>query len=342
MSAIVTVAILNWNGADLMRRFLPSVVATTPADLARVLVIDNGSDDDSLDLLARQFPTVEVMRLDKNYGFAQGYNIALDKITTPYAVLLNSDVEPRQGWLSPLVDYMIAHPDCAACQPKILAVNDPKSFEYAGAAGGFLDRNGYPFCRGRIFSTIEHDNGQYDAPIDVDWASGAALMVNVEAYRLVGGLDSLFFAHMEEIDLCWRLRLHGYSIAAVPSGAVYHLGGGSLAQGNPRKTYLNFRNNLLMLHKNLPSNSRRRRLFVRRLLDTLAWARAVVSLNFADAGAILRAHRDFRRMRSQMAVADAHANLLASRPNIIVDYYLRRKKTFLAFSPSKFVKMVEN
>lgn len=322
-----SVIILNWNGAAMLRRYLPDVIATTDPALGEVIVADNGSTDESLEILANEFPAVRVLPLDRNYGFAEGYNRAIAMVDTEFVVLLNSDVRPAKGWLRPLVDYMGAHPSTGACQPKILSDVEPEKFEYAGASGGFLDCNGYPYCRGRIFDTLEADRGQYDTPIAVDWASGAALMVRRELYLGVGGLDADFFAHMEEIDLCWRIRLAGKSACVVPQSAVYHLGGGTLPQGNPRKVYLNFRNNLLLLHKNLPDGVRRRRLFVRRLYDTLAWGMFVVKFDWKSAGAVLRAHRDFRRMRRRY---DTHPsdNLLSPQRNIIIDYYLRGKKRY--------------
>ncbi len=324
---LVSVIILNWNGMEMLRRFLPAITSTTPLDLARVIVADNGSTDDSLKVLAEEFPEVEVLRLDRNYGYAEGYNRAIALIDTPYAVLLNSDVATTEGWLQPLVDFMEANSDVAACQSKIRSVNEPQMFEYAGACGGFLDRNGYPYCRGRLFDTLEVDNGQYDTVIDIDWATGAALMIRTELYKEVGGLPSEFFAHMEEIDLCWRLRAAGYRLAVVPQSVVMHLGGGSLPASSPRKTYLNFRNNLLLLHRNLPLDCRRKILFRRRLLDTIAWAKYVVSLKWNHAGAILRAHRDFRRLRGETS-DNRRVNILTNRPNIIVRYYLRGRHHF--------------
>ena len=325
------VIILNWNGAALLREYLPSVVANTNPVLADVIVADNGSTDDSLRVLADEFPQVTVLPFDKNYGFAEGYNRALEATGYPYTVLLNSDVAVRPGWVDALVEYMDSHPDVGACQPKILSHADPRKFEYAGACGGYLDRNGYPYCRGRIFDTCEQDEGQYDDVADIFWASGAALMVRTDVYLRLGGLDPAFFAHMEEIDLCWRMLIDGLRLSAVPSSVVEHLGGGSLPAGNPRKTYLNFRNNLLMLHKNLPDGSRRRTLLRRRLLDAVAWARFVVAFDFANAGAILKAHRDFRRMRRQYTEhpqRDVLSERADCRRNIIVDYYLRGRKKF--------------
>lgn len=330
-AAPVAVIILNWNGSRLLREYLPSVVATTDPAIGRVIVVDNGSDDDSLEVLRNEFPEVETIAFDKNLGFAAGYNKAIEMTRYPYTVLLNSDVRTSQGWLRPLYDFMELHREVGAIQPKLLSDSDPTSFEYAGACGGFIDRNGYPYCRGRIFADCERDNGQYDTVADIFWATGACLMVRSELYLRVGGLDSRFFAHMEEIDLCWRILLSGHSIKAVPDSKVYHLGGGSLPSSNPRKTYLNFRNNLLMLHKNLPDSVRAPKLFKRRLLDTIAWAKFVATLDFKNAAAIVRAHRDFARMRRDYNV-HPDRNLLGERPdtriNILTSYYLKRKRKY--------------
>lgn len=245
----VSVVILNWNGAEMLRRFLPSVLAGSAGEGIEVCVADNGSSDDSCRMLEQEFPAVRLIRLDRNYGFADGYNKAFEQVDAEYAVLLNSDVEVSPGWLTPMVEYMDLHPDVAACQPKLLDWKQKDRFEYAGAAGGFIDRYGYPFCRGRIFEVVEKDEGQYDAPISVFWATGAALFVRLDKYREVGGLDGRFFAHMEEIDLCWRLRSRGYKLFCLPESKVWHVGGATLKKENPRKTFLNFRNNLLMLYK---------------------------------------------------------------------------------------------
>lgn len=325
----VSVIILNWNGEAMLRRFLPDVVANTEDDIADVIVADNGSDDGSLKYVRNTFPQVKILEFDRNYGFAEGYNRALASVATPLSVLLNSDVAPAAGWLAPLMRYMDDNPQCAACQPKILSAENSSEFEFAGAAGGFLDRHGYPYCRGRIFSCVESDRGQYDSPMEIDWASGAALMVRTRLYVEAGGLDAAFFAHMEEIDLCWRLRLMGYTIAAVSASVVYHLGGGTLPAENPRKTYLNFRNNLLMLYKNLPAKGLRRRLVWRRLLDTAAWGMYVVIGKWKFADAILKAHRDFRKMKKSYAAIERPAeNLLKPRPDILWKYYFLRKKRF--------------
>lgn len=327
----VAVIILNWNGENLLEEFLPSVIETTDDAIADVFVVDNGSSDSSVELIREKFPQVKLIELPKNYGFAEGYNRAIKETNYPYTILLNSDVATTPGWVNPLFEYMETNPNVGACQPKIKAYTNKSYFEYAGAAGGFIDRNGYPYCRGRVFDAVEEDKGQYDEPISIFWATGAALMVRSDLYLKVGGLDKDFFAHMEEIDLCWRILLAGYDIVAVPQSMIYHLGGGSLPASNPRKTYLNFRNNLLMLHKNLPDATRGKTLFVRRLLDAVAWTKFMLTFDFRNANAILRAHRDFRFMRKKYT-NHPDVDLLRTRSDcrrdILVDYYIRGKKTW--------------
>lgn len=332
MNKPVAVIILNWNGAKLLQEFLPSVCEHTNTDIADVIVADNGSTDNSLDILKNVFPSVKVLKFDKNYGFAEGYNRAIKATAYKYTVLLNSDVKVAHWWLEPLYEYCENNSNTAACQPKILSYSEPEKFEYAGAAGGFIDRLGYPYCRGRIFGTVETDNGRYDTkPIDIMWATGAALFVRTDVYLAVGGLDAKFFAHMEEIDLCWRIHLAGHKIKAVSNASVYHLGGGSLPASNPRKTYLNFRNNLLLLHKNLPRKEGKKLLFVRRLYDTLAFFMFVAKFDFKNAKAVLNAHFDFKKMRKEYN-SFPDKNLIGTLPgsncNIIIDYYLKGRKTF--------------
>lgn len=327
----IAVIILNWNGHDLLNEYLPQVVATTDSSVADIIVADNGSTDKSVELLKTDFPSVKLIQFDSNHGFAQGYNLAIEQTQYKYTVLLNSDVATAPGWITPLYEYMEANPNVGACQPKLLAYKQKDEFEYAGASGGFLDCNGYPYCRGRIFGTVEKDQGQYDDIISVFWATGAALMIRSQVYLQAGGLDKYFFAHMEEIDLCWRVLLMGYDIKVIPQSVAYHLGGGSLPASNPRKTYLNFRNNLLMLHKNLPDTTRSRKLFIRRLLDTIAWAKFMATFDFKNANAILKAHNDFHSMRKRYT-SHPDIDLLDQRSdthrNIIVDYYLRSRKTW--------------
>ncbi len=331
----VAVIILNWNGAELLREYLPSVVEFTPQGIADVIVADNGSSDDSLEVLKDEFPGVKVLAFDRNYGFAEGYNKAIDATRYRYTVLLNSDVKVKSDWLSPLYEYMESHPDVGAVQPKIKSLRDPERYEYAGAAGGFLDCNGYPYCRGRLFDTVEVDHGQYDTPMEVMWASGAALMVNTDLYLRAGGLDASFFAHMEEIDLCWRMQLAGYKIAAVPDGEVFHLGGASLDASNPRKTYLNYRNSLLMLYKNLPAGWGRGWLLIRRrLLDTVSLMMLLLKGRTRHAWAVVKAHIDYLGMRRKITPSPfppTDNRLKATsqgRRNIIIDYFLRGKKEY--------------
>lgn len=298
MDRKLSVIILNWNGRDMMERFLPSVVANTVGPDVEVIVADNGSTDDSVEWLKASYPDLRLILFDRNYGFAEGYDKAIEQVESPYILLLNSDVEVEQGWWQPLLEFMEATPDAGAVQPKILSYRDRCSFEHAGAAGGLIDSLGFPYCRGRVLSRVERDNGQYDGePREVAWASGAAMLVRRKAFMEAGGLDADFFAHMEEIDLCVRMRRLGYKSFCITSSRVFHLGGGALPYGNPRKTYLNFRNNLLLLHKNLPAGVGRKVLFRRRLVDTLAFGMFLLTGKWADARAVLRAHGDFRKMR---------------------------------------------
>lgn len=328
----IAVVILNWNGAELLQEYLPSVCSYTPEDIADVIVADNGSNDCSLDIMRNEFPTVRVISFPENYGFAQGYNLAIDRLAEyRYIVLLNSDVEVSEGWLRPLYDYAELHPDVAALQPKIRAYRAKEYFEYAGASGGYLDCNAYPYCRGRIFDTVERDEGQYDDVCEVAWASGAALMVRTEVYRAEGGLDATFFAHMEEIDLCWRMRLRGYRVVAVPQGVVYHYGGASLDSSSPRKLYLNYRNNLLMMYKNLPVDMRSRRIFRRMIYDGISAVKYLISGKWSYVVAVWNAHCDYRKMKSQYHTSPK-TNCLNDMPqgrvNIIFDYFLRGKKYY--------------
>ncbi|MCM1319609.1 MAG: glycosyltransferase family 2 protein [Muribaculaceae bacterium] len=323
------VIILNWNGKELLKQFLPSAAQYTISDRADLIVADNGSTDGSIEWIHANCPQVKTLSFKENYGFAGGYNRAIEQTRYPLTLLLNSDVEVTEGWLTPLLDYMSAHPDCGALQPKIRSFKHKEMFEYAGAAGGYLDKNGYPYCRGRLFDVVEKDEGQYDTPTEVAWASGAALLVRTPAYLQVGGLDEKFFAHMEEIDLCLRIRAMGLKVMCVPTSVVYHVGGASLAQGNPKKTYLNFRNNLLLLHKNLPRTRRGKRLFIRRLYDSLAWGMFMLKGDIKNANAILKAHSDFRKMRKSYTTeppCDVLASLPGSNRNVIIDHYLKRKK----------------
>ena len=295
--AKVAIVILNWNGAKMLRQYLPTVLRYS-RDEAEVFVADNASTDDSLSLLRSEFPEVRLIVLDRNWGFADGYNKALQQVEAEYYLLLNSDIEVTPHWLTPLLQTMDTHPEVAACQPKLLSIFQRDTFEYAGACGGFLDRYGYPFCRGRLFDTVERDNGQYDSPQEVLWATGAALMVRSDDYWTAGGLDGRFFAHNEEIDLCWRLRILGRKILCIPESKVYHVGGGTLPKSNPMKTFLNFRNNLTMLYKCLPEEELAHVMRWRWFLDYLAaWETLILNRNWGDFCAIYRARLAFKKWR---------------------------------------------
>jgi len=290
----VSVVILNWNGRDFLQKFLPSVCESTYPNL-EIAVGDNGSTDGSVAFLRENYPDVKILENGRNLGFAGGYNAVLDRVEADCYVLLNSDVEVTSGWIEPVVAYLESHPDVAAAQPKIRSQREKTKFEHAGAAGGFMDRYGYPFCRGRMFHEVEEDKGQYDDPVEVFWATGAALFIRSDAWNAVGGFDAGFFAHMEEIDLCWRLKRMGYRIACVPASIVYHVGGGTLDTENPRKTHLNFRNSLMMLQKTLPPVSACWVLFVRFWLDWLAHAKFLLDGKPKNALAVCRAWLSFSR-----------------------------------------------
>lgn len=332
----VAVVILNWNGMDMMRRYLPTVVNYS-SDVAVVCVADNASTDDSVYLLRTEFPQCRVIELEKNWGFAEGYNKALAQIDAEYYVLLNSDVEVTEHWLTPLVEFMDARPDVAACQPKLRSVANRDSFEYAGACGGFIDYYGYPFCRGRVFDTVERDCGQYDSPQEIFWTTGAAMMVRSADYNAAGGLDGRFFAHNEEIDLCWRLQLMGRKIYCLPQSVVYHVGGGTLPKSNPMKTYLNFRNNLTMLYKNLPRRELGYVMCVRFFLDYLAaFEMLLLKRSVGDFKAVCRARRDFWRWRKDFRACREHIRSTAAVKSIpcrcrfllLWQYYVKGRKTF--------------
>lgn len=336
----VSVVILNWNGRQLMEKFLPSVLAHTSAEQAEVVVADNGSTDDSLEMLAARFPSVRVIRLDRNYGFAEGYNQALRAIDSEYTVLLNSDIEVASGWLEAPVAALEADPRIACVQPKIRSYHDKAFFEYAGAAGGYMDRYGYPFCRGRIFHVVEKDEGQYDRPADILWATGACLFIRTALYKEAGGLDAGFFAHQEEIDLCWRLRSRGYRLICTPRSVVYHVGGATLQVESPRKTFLNFRNNLLMLYKNLPQKELRGVLRIRFWLDYLAAAKFLLEGHPANAKAVYLARKEFASLQPLYA-SKRRENLEKTvlteipelwRESILVLFYLKGKKTYRALT----------
>ena len=306
------VVILNYNTEHYLRQFLPTLQRSLEGLDAAVVVADNASQDGSVAVMREEFPSVQLITLDKNYGFTGGYNRALAQLEAEYFVLINSDIEVPEHWLEPLVDWMDAHPDCAACGPKLLSYHKRSQFEYAGAAGGLLDSLGYPFCRGRVLQHIEEDHGQYDTPAQVLWVSGACLMVRASRWREAGGLDERFFAHMEEIDLCWRLRLQGWSVWMVPSSWVYHIGGGTLPNESPFKLRLNFRNNLLMLQNNLPATlgstfRARVRLFMRMCLDGASALVYLLKGQKESFRAVVQAHQEYRKLRHPWAKVSGKA-----------------------------------
>ena len=333
----IAIVILNWNGVDMMRRYLTDMVNYSIVDNAVVYVADNASTDDSVEMLRSEYPQVKVILLEKNWGFAEGYNKALSQIEAEYYVLLNSDVKVTHHWLQPLVEFMDAHRDVAACQPKLLSIIDTDSFEYAGACGGFIDLYGYPFCRGRVFNTIERDKGQYDTAMPILWATGACMMIRSSDYWNAGGFDGRFFAHNEEIDLCWRLRLLGRKVYCIPDSAVFHLGGGTLPKSNPMKTYLNFRNNLTMLYKNLPDRELRKVMRMRFWLDWLAALQMLVlGRSIGDFKAVIKARMSFKACKNdfrhdrETIQSTAKVDAVPERIciSILWQYYIKRNKTF--------------
>lgn len=329
----VAIVILNWNGRRFLERFLPSVMASV-YDNKRVIVADNASTDDSVAFVKEHYPSIEIIINARNEGFAKGYNTALQQVQSDYYVLLNSDVEVTPNWIMPVITLMETDALIAACQPKLLAWHDKKLFEYAGASGGWMDKLGYPFMRGRVFDTCETDHGQYDQPQACFWASGAALFVKAKIYQQLGGLDEYFFAHQEEIDLCWRMQLAGYKIYAQPAAVVYHVGGGTLPKGNSRKTFLNFRNNHIMMAKNFPLRDALWKIPFRFGLDAVsAWK----TLLHGDGGyfiAIFKAHLHFLKWlffyQSRSVFPQKRKGDLKGwyDGSVIWQYFIKKKKAF--------------
>jgi GT2 family glycosyltransferase len=330
------VVILNWNGLGFLKMFLGIVVKNSTDDETIVCVADNGSTDGSAEWVAENFSQVKLIVLDKNYGFAGGYNLALSQLDEKYFVLLNSDIAVTEKWLLPLVSLMDNNPDVASCQPKILSYYHKDQFEHAGAAGCFIDKYGYPFCRGRIIDKIENDTGQYDSAMDVFWSSGACMIVRRDAWEKCGGFDADFFAHMEEIDLCWRFHKAGYRICFSPNSIIYHIGGGTLAYSSPLKTYLNFRNSLFLLYKNLPDDKLRRILFIRKLLDGLASIYFFLQGNFKSAIAVCKAHMDYYKAIDKLRIKRIAVKKLevtiSDEPvlnkSIVFEFYVKGNKTY--------------
>lgn len=332
----IAVVVLNWNGKSLLEEFVPALLAYTPQNIADIIVADNASTDESVSFLQSTYPDVQIIQLEKNYGFAEGYNLTINRLEHKYIVLLNSDVEVSPNWLENALDYLDTHPDIVALQPKILSYKDKSSFEYAGASGGYLDIYGYPFCRGRVLHAVEKDNLQYEDCVDILWATGACLFVKTEEYKNAGGLDASFFAHQEEIDLCWRLASRGKRIVCLPSSVVYHVGGATLSMSNPQKTFLNFRNNLLMIYKNMPDKYLKKVLFVRFFLDIVAAFSFFIRGEAGNLKAVFMAGKAFNREKKQYDPVRQY-NLSKSLPelppqiyrkSIIFAFYCRNKKKF--------------
>lgn len=337
----VAVVILNWNGKRFLEKFLPFLVKYN-STYAEIIIADNASSDDSIEFLKKNYPELRIISNSENGGFAKGYNDALSQVEAEYYVLLNSDIEVTENWIDPVIKLMDSDKNIAACQPKICSYSNRDEFEYAGAAGGFIDKYGYPFCRGRIFQELEKDNGQYNNATEIFWATGACIFVRAEIFHNLGGLDNDFFAHMEEIDFCWRLKNHGYKIMFCPDSRIYHIGGGTLPKNNPRKTYLNFRNNFYLLYKNLPAGKIFPVFFVRLFLDGIAGFKFLVEGDFKDVVAVTKAHFAFyaaigklrkkRKMMKHSSVSGIYGR------SIVFEHYLRKKKTFKELDPDKFSK----
>jgi GT2 family glycosyltransferase len=330
------VVILNWNGLGYLQKFLPDVIRFSTDDDTIVCVADNGSTDGSADWIASNHTGVRIIKLGANYGFAGGYNKALSLISAKYYVLLNSDIEVTEGWLKPLKEFMERNPNVASCQPKILSFDRKEYFEHAGAGGCYIDKYGYPFCRGRIFHRTEKDTRQYDSVEDVFWSSGACMIVRSDAWEKCGGFDESFFAHMEEIDLCWRFHRAGYRVCYLPTSAVYHIGGGSLSYSSPFKTYLNFRNSLFLLYKNLPDSKLQSVLFKRKLLDGVAAIFFLAKGSFRSAWAVLKAHFDYYKSLKHLKEKRSDVKKLGEtfyfapilNKSIVFEFYVKRNKTY--------------
>jgi len=338
------VVILNWNGLDFLKKFLGTVVRYSVSSDTAVYVADNGSTDGSAEWTAKNFSSVKIPTLDENHGFAGGYNLVLDQIDAKYFLLLNSDIEVTENWLQPLVSFMDTNPDAASCQPKIRSYDRRDSFEHAGAAGCFIDKYGYPFCRGRIFYHIEKDKGQYDTREDVFWSSGACMIVRSDIWKKAGGFDSSFFAHMEEIDLCWRFSKMGYRVCYIPESVVYHVGGGTLPYISPFKTYLNFRNSLFLLYKNLPGNKLQKIIFFRKILDGVAAVMFLLKGDPVNFRSVLKAHIDYYRCKKELKLKRKEVLQLEINKtpacilnkSIVFEFYVKGKKTY------KLLKIEDN
>jgi GT2 family glycosyltransferase len=329
------VVILNWNGKELLKKFLTTIIERSK-HCAEVIIADNASTDDSVKFLNENFPDLRIISFSENHGFAGGYNKALKEIEAEYFILLNSDVEVTEQWIEPVISFMEKNTEVACCQPKIKSWNDKHLFEHAGAAGGFIDKYGYPFCRGRMFLTLEKDTFQYNDVKEIFWATGACMFIRSKVFHEMNGFDEEFFAHMEEIDLCWRMQNKGYKIYCVPQSEVYHVGGGTLPKNNPRKTYLNFRNNLMMIHKNLPSSTLLFVFFFRLILDGIAGIKFLFEGGVKDCAAVIKAHFYFYSHysgRKQIRKAAQQSVKIHNKKNIyqhsiVYDYFIKGKRNF--------------
>lgn len=344
----IAIVILNFNGVQLFDTFLPSVIRNSALENVKIYLADNGSTDNSIETIQKKFSSVQIIDLKKNHGFAEGYNRALKEVEADYFVLLNSDVEVTPGWLEKCLELFRDNKKIAAVQPKILSYEKPHLFEYAGAAGGFIDKFGYPFCRGRILNRMEADTGQYDKATPIFWASGACMFVKAEVFKKAGGFDGDFWAHMEEIDLCWRIKSLGYEIWYQPESVVFHLGGGTLSYGSPKKIYLNFRNNLYMLFKNLPRDQFKRIFLTRMVLDGIAAVKFILGLYGKEFWAVVKAHVAFyknlpgliqkRKETQKQVVVKEHREIYPK--SIMWKFFLLKKNKFseLNFHPEKETK----
>ena len=330
---------MNWNGRKFLEEFLPGVIAHSQ-NIAEIIIADNNSSDASLEYLKKNHPQIRTIKLDDNFGFARGYNLARKQIAADYYVLLNSDIEVTPNWIKPVIEMMESDKRIAACQPKIRSYHEPEKFEYAGAAGGFIDKYGYPFCRGRLFQSLETDQGQYDAPREIFWATGACMFVRASTFHDLGGLDDDFFAHMEEIDFCWRAKNQGFKIMYCPGSTIFHIGGGTLPKNNSKKTYLNIRNNIIMLYKNLEEKRLYSVMAARIILDYVAAIKFLVDGGFKDMIAVLRAHFYFwwhlTKLRKKREKISHHRVSQIYWGNIVLQHYLHRKKSFLDLDPERF------
>ncbi len=335
----VAIVILNWNGKKFLEDFLPGVIANSSED-AEIIVADNASTDDSVAFLKQKYPDIRIIENKSNGGYAKGYNEALMELEANYFVLLNSDIEVTENWVKPVIRLMEEDTKIAACQPKLRSFYEREKFEYAGAGGGYIDKYGYPFCRGRIFQSLEKDEGQYDDVKEIFWATGACLFVRANVFKSLGGLDERFFAHMEEIDFCWRAKNEGYKIMYCPDSLVYHVGGGTLPKKSWRKTYLNMRNNIIMLYKNLPDESLIPVFFSRLLLDGVASVKFLVDGGFKDLFAVLKAHYKFYRIYPQLKKERKRSKpgkvTMIYRKNLVYEYFLKGKKKFSDLNPRWF------